>query len=99
MGNNEMTTNTEMLSIHRKALTALSKLNLINLRLNVEMDFRSEEEGSMCSITVFTVDCGNCTFNFYNFTSFKKNKENLERAISAIKSDSFHEVEHIKFNH
>ena len=95
----EETSNKELLSLHRKALTELSKLNLVNLRVNVEFKIRSKQAGNGCDITVFNVEAGNCTFNFYNFTSYKQNQENLERVISVIKLDSFHEIEHTHFNH
>jgi hypothetical protein len=93
------TTKKELLSIHRKVLTALSKVDLVNIHANINFSLKPNNDDCGASITVFRHDGHNATFNFYSFTSPKQNNENLKLVIDAIKLDNFEELQHLHFNH
>ena len=93
------TSKKELLSLHRKALTALCTIKLTNIHANIEFRLNPNDNDCAAAVTVFRHEGHNKTFNFYEFTSYKQNQENLERVIKTIKLDSFHEIEHMNITH
>jgi hypothetical protein len=91
------TSNKELLSLHRKSLTSLSKMKLVNLKVRSSTLFTSNDND--LEITVFRVDNHNKSFNFYSFTDAKQTEENLECVINTIKLDDFEEIEALQINH
>lgn len=77
----------EMLSLYRKALTSVSKIKCINVRINIEARFCPDE--LHFNITVYTKDIDNVGFDFYDFHSIEETTTNLNRAINVIKTDDF----------
>ena len=93
------TSKKELLSLHRKALTALCAIKLTNIHANIEFRLLCNDSDCTAAVTVFRHDGLNKTFNFYEFTSYEQNKENLDRVIKTIKLDSFQEIENTHINH
>ena len=91
------TTRKELLSLHRKAVTAISKMKLSNLTIDIEHRIRPELSDAACAIVVFSKSFNNHTFTFYSHTSHERNKENLECVISKIKLDDFDEIKSLAY--
>jgi len=80
----------EMLSRYRKMLTIVSKLNLKNIEIEMNVHFREEPE---CSIMVYSRKEGsNRTFYIYPFWSIEKNNAMFDTALSLIKMDDFSKI-------
>jgi len=89
--------NKELLSLHRKSLTEIAKLNMVNLRARSSTMFNPKINSF--EITVFRSDNHNKSFNFYSFTAKSQTEENLESVIKTIKLDSFEEIEKLEITH
>ena len=76
----------EMKKICRKALTALSNLNLKILTLSVSAEIGKE---ITLRITTYEQDGTNCTLDFYSFYEIERIKKMLTGFVLAAKKDDF----------
>jgi hypothetical protein len=93
------TSDKDLISLFRKALTSITKINLKNIEVMLDYKTGVIHSQAMFNITVFDTNGSNYSFSFYKFSSLEQNQENLGKAINAIKADSFDKVKETKINH
>ena len=62
------TSNKDLISLFRKAITATTKINLKNIEVSLDYKTSVIDSNSMFDITVFEVNGANCSFCFYKST-------------------------------
>ena len=78
-----------LLRLFRKAITALSRMDLSNLEINAEANFKDEFG---FSIVIFNSEKYNNRAFFYPFEPDDRLSNRLETVIDAIKKDDFETV-------
>ena len=80
----------QLLSLYRKVLTRLSKLNLKYLRVEARSCFGDNK--LRFSITVFNASNNNEHFCFYSFRDLSVSEKHVDEVILAIKTDDFQKI-------
>lgn len=90
--------NTEKVNIlptFRRALSAISRMKLSNVKVRLEITLTDKSNKNDFSILAFNYSSDNTTFYFYGFKSQEEIDRRLIMAIDAIKTDDFDQIKKI----
>ena len=83
----QVTDRKSMIKLYIKVVNSLSKLDLKNINLNVDIKYRGR--GVDFSITFFNDNHNNGCIYFYDMHAIEKNLSLAKKALSIIKQDNF----------